>query len=44
MKGGTGRLQGWDDGRGYVFRPVSPRRDPGFSNRDPDLSETIFVI
>ncbi len=27
-----------------VFRPVSPSRDPGFSNRDPGLSGTIFAI
>ena len=30
--------------RGDVFRPVSPSRYPGFSNRDPSLSGTIFAI
>ena len=30
--------------RGDVFRPVSPSLDPGFSNRDPGLSGTIFAI
>ncbi len=27
-----------------VFRPVSSSRDPGFSNRDPGLSGSIFAM
>ncbi len=26
------------------FSSVPPRRDPGFSNRDPGLNRTIFAI